>query len=85
MELIKEEGQAEYDLQLTAAELLGILFKTHKSMVADIVTKLRTEMLVAAFGSNNQKRYKFALFVLDDMVEHLGPTYFSHEDYSMIV
>lgn len=85
MELIKEEGHAEYDLQLTAAELLGILFKTHRSMVANIVQHLRSEVLVQAFGSNNQKRYKFGLFVLDDMVEHLGPTYFSQEDYSMIV
>jgi len=85
MELIKEEGQAEYDLQLTAAELLGVLFKTHRSMVSGIVHHLRSEVLVAAFGSNNQKRYKFGLFVLDDMVEHLGPTYFSAEDYSMIV
>ena len=38
-------------------------------------------MLPAAFGSGDQKRLKFAIFVLDDMVEHLGPTYFSPEDF----
>ena len=28
---------------------------------------------------------KFGLFILDDMIEHLGPTYFSFQDYSTIV
>jgi hypothetical protein len=28
---------------------------------------------------------KFGLFILDDMVEHLGPTYFSADDYFTIV
>lgn len=28
-ELIKEENKSEYDLQLSIAELIGILFKTH--------------------------------------------------------
>lgn len=32
-----------------------------------------------------QKRLKFGLFVLDDMVEHLGPNYFPAADYSVIV
>lgn len=42
-------------------------------------------MLPAAFQSNEQKRKKFGLFVLDDMVEHLGPTYFTQDQFSMIV
>jgi hypothetical protein len=37
LNLIKEEGNNEYDLQLAAAELLGSLFKTHKAFVANIV------------------------------------------------
>jgi hypothetical protein len=28
---------------------------------------------------------KFGLFILDDFIEHLGPTYFSEADYSTIV
>ncbi len=85
LELIKEEGQNEYDLQLAAAELIGCLFKTHPDMVQPLVHKLRTETLAAAFASGTQKRLKFGLFVLDDMVEHLGPNYFSPEDYNVIV
>lgn len=65
--------------------MMGCLFKTHPDMVGELVTKLRTEVLAAAFASGVQKRLKFGLFVLDDMVEHLGPNYFSPEDYNMIV
>jgi importin-5 len=51
LDLIKEEGQNEYDLQLAAAELMGCLFKTHPDMVSELVKKLRTETLAAAFAS----------------------------------
>lgn len=83
--LIKEEGKNEFDLQLAAAELMGCLFKTHKQFVAPIVQKLQNETLHEAFNSGIQKRLKFGLFVLDDMVEHLGPDYFEAEKYQMIV
>lgn len=85
LNLLKEEGNNEYDLQLAAAELIGSLFKTHQSMVAEIVQTLRTTTLNDAFSSNIQKRMKFGLFILDDMVEYLGPTYFSPDDYNTIV
>ena len=35
--LIKEENDNEYDLQIAAAELMGILFKTHRDFVANLV------------------------------------------------
>ncbi len=85
LNLIKEEGNNEYDLQLAAAELLGSLFKTHKSMVANIVQQLREKTLNEAFGCGIQKRMKFGLFILDDMVEHLGPSYFAPDQYQIIV
>jgi len=72
-------------LQLCAAELIGALFKTHTQFVGKIVSTLRTDTLNAAFSSKIQKRMKFGLFVLDDMVEHLGPNYFAAEDYQTIV
>ena len=83
--LLKEEGKNEYDLQLCAAELLGSLFKTHKQFVGDLVTTLRTQTLNDAFNSGVHKRLKFGLFVLYDMVEHLGPSYFAPNDYMVIV
>jgi len=83
--MIKEENNNEFDLQFATAELMGILFKTHVEYVADLVASLQTQMLPAAFQSGDQKRKKFGLFVLDDMVEHLGPGYFTQEQFGMIV
>lgn len=83
--LLKEETQNEHDLQVSAAEFMGCLFKTHKDLVAELVNELRTNVIPAAMSSNDQKRYKFALFILDDMVEHLGPTYFQPADWETIV
>ena len=37
MALIKEENSNEFDLQIAAAELMGILFKTHKQFVNPLV------------------------------------------------
>ena len=85
MAMIKEENSNEFDLQIAAAELMGALFKTHKQFVNGLVMKLRNEVIPECFASNEQKRFKFALFILDDMVEHLGPTYFTPEDFQSIV
>lgn len=60
---------------------MGVLMKTHPTMVADLVSTLRSKLLMEAFASGEQKRQKFALFVLDDIVEHLGPNYFEPADY----
>lgn len=49
--MIKEEGSKEYDVQLTAAELMGQLFKMNPNMVAELVHNLRTKTLADAFKS----------------------------------
>lgn len=85
LNLIKDEANNEYDLQIAAAELLGTLFKHAKDFVGPIVQTLRSATLPAAFQSNVQKRLKFAIFVLDDMIEHLGPNYFPEGDFMTIV
>ena len=64
---------------------MGILFKTHRDFVANLVAKLRSEIIPQCFQSNEQKRLKFALFIIDDMIEHLGPSYFSPEDFQQMV
>jgi len=35
--LIKEENSNEFDLQIAAAELMGVLFKTHSQFVSGLV------------------------------------------------
>lgn len=64
---------------------MGVLFKTHSQFVSGLVQRLRTEIIPACFSATEQKRFKVALFILDDMIEHLGPTYFSPEDFQQIV
>lgn len=73
MEVIKEENNNEYDLQLSIAEIIGILFKTHGILCANIINELFTNILPQAIQTNEKQKTKFALFVLDDMVEFLGP------------
>lgn len=75
LEVIKEENKNEYDLQLSLAELIGILFKTHKDYGAKLLNELFTNVLPNALGSDQKQKQKFALFLLDDMVEFLGPRY----------
>jgi len=56
--------------------------KTHTQCVAEMIAHLKNKTLVEAFASGEPKRQKFALFVLDDLVEHLGPNYFSADDFA---
>lgn len=37
LEVVKEENNNEYDLQLSIAEIVGILFKTHGSMCGNLI------------------------------------------------
>lgn len=83
-EVYKDEMKSEYELQLSIAEVVGILMKTHASLVAELVGELQSKVIPFAFQSGEQKRQKFALFILDDIVEHLGPSYFSESDFMII-
>lgn len=83
--LLKEENNNEHDLQLSIAEMFGVLFKHHRDLVGPLVQELRSNVLPNALSSEEQKRNKFGLFILDDMVEHLGPQYFGEQDFNTIV
>lgn len=73
MEVIKEENNNEYDLQLSIAEIIGIIFKTHGALCGALIHELFTNILPAAFATGEKQKTKFGLFILDDMVEFLGP------------
>lgn len=75
LEIIKEENKNEYDLQLSLAELIGILFKTHKELAGQLLNDLFNIILPPALNSQEKHKQKFALFVLDDMAEFLGPQF----------
>ncbi len=71
--MIKEENKNEYDLQFSIAEIMGIIFKTHGSFSVSLVQELLNVILPPALSSGEKQKTKFGLFVLDDMVEFLGP------------
>jgi importin-5 len=73
LEVIKEENKNEIDLQLSIAEIIGIIFKTHPQLSINIVQNLFTTILSENLQSEEKVKNKFALFIMDDMVEFLGP------------
>lgn len=52
-----------------------MLFKTHKEHCLTLITNLFTSVLPSAINSSEKQKQKFGLFILDDMVEFLGPAY----------
>ena len=73
LEVIKEENNNEFDLQLSIAEIMGIIFKTHGAFSGNLTTELFSNILQPALNSTEKQKTKFGLFVMDDMVEFLGP------------
>lgn len=45
LEVIKEENKNEYDLQLSIAEIIGIIFKTHAAFSVSVVQNLFETLL----------------------------------------
>ena len=72
-EMIKEENRSEYDLQFSLSEIIGTIFKTHSTKVNNLLQTLFNEILYQALQLNVKDKTKFVIFILDDMVEFLGP------------
>jgi len=75
LQVLKEENKNEQELQISLAELFGAMFKTHKDSCRNLVQKLITEVLPHYSAPDDKHKSKFLLFVLDDMVEFLGPDF----------
>ena len=73
----------EYDLQLSIQELLGILFKTHAMLCQGLVNEIFNSILPPAMNSKEKQKNKFALYMMDDMVEYLGPQFLG-QNYLMV-
>ncbi len=52
---------------------MGILFKTHGTFCSGLIQELIQTILPPALESGEKQKTKFGLFVMDDMVEFLGP------------
>jgi len=54
LEVIKEENNNEYDLQLSVAEIMGILFKTHGTLCGALIEELIQNILPPALNSGEK-------------------------------
>ena len=72
-DMIKEENKSEQDLQLSIGEIFGALFKTHKNLCASVLVILFNGWIPNSLNNTDKVKQKFGLFVLDDMIEFLGP------------
>ena len=58
---------------MAISELIGALFKTHKTMTLGFANFLITNILPRVFTENqSENMLKFGIFLIDDMVEYLG-------------
>lgn len=73
--VLKEENKNENALQLELGEIIGALFKTHKQHVNNLVQDLISNKLPEIAKHESKQKKKFMLFILDDMVEYLGPDF----------
>jgi len=73
--VLKEENKNEQQLQVDLGEIIGVIFKTHKDHCRNLVQKLITTILPEVAKHDTKQKQKFLLFILDDMVEFLGPAF----------
>lgn len=60
-------------MQVAISELVGALFKTHKTMTLGLANYLIYNILPKVFVENQtENMLKFGIFLIDDIVEFLG-------------
>lgn len=70
---IKEDMDSEEDLHVKIAECIGALFKTHREQVIPLYQQICNIILPKVLDPNlSPKMHQFGIFLIDDMVEHLG-------------
>ena len=72
-EIFDEEIKQEEEVQVAISELIGIIFKTHKDLAIPLAVYLIDNILPSVLKPGmSENTYKFAIFLIDDMVEYLG-------------
>lgn len=72
-EMVDEEIKQEEEVQVAISELIGALFKTHKTMTLGLANYLIYNILPKVFVENQtENMLKFGIFLIDDIVEFLG-------------
>lgn len=74
-EIFDEEIKQEEEVQVAISELIGIIFKTHTDLSLPLAEYLISNILPSVLNPGlSENTYKFAIFLIDDMVEYLGFT-----------
>ena len=72
-QFMQEENDVEDELQFAISETFGILFKTHKLHCKELLVTLFGDLLPNYLQEDSPfVKQKFALFVIVDLLEHLG-------------
>jgi len=67
------------EIQEYTADIIGILFKTHKELTMEIVKKITSDVLPRYFRSDASIfEIKMGIFIVDDLIEFLGQEILSH-------
>ena len=69
---LKEEIQNIENIQCEISNIIGALYKTHKSKSNDIVTIIINKILPKFVKSNSNFELKFSLYLIDDLIEYIG-------------
>lgn len=73
-QVIAEDKDKEDDLHVQIAEIIGSLFKSHGEKSLAIAKDLYDKFILQSLDkSMNDKMHKFGLFLICDIVDHLGP------------
>lgn len=70
--IIEGDNQLEDEFVLEVANIIGVLFKTYKQRVLPVFAQVMNELILPAAKDNNPKSKHFAMFLIDDAVEHIG-------------
>ena len=72
-DMMQETNKLEEDLHIALAQLIGTVFKVYKGQTMALVKLIYEEILPKVLADeNNHMLLKFGLFLIDDMIEHLG-------------
>ncbi len=71
-EFVNNEQEAEDDFMLEVANLFGMIFRSHKAASLSLFQVVYTNLIIPALSNPNPKSQQFALFLIDDSVEHIG-------------
>lgn len=71
--IIAEDKDKEDDFHVQVAEILGALFKSHGEATVPIAKDLYDKFILKGLGPDmNHKMHKFSLFLICDIIDHLG-------------